>query len=170
MEVYRAYLSPPVSARQMSRRLYNMPSVSPPGVHSMSPAGAIALFHRKASKWWPPASNQASHLLKIFFDSRHDDARLEILPIFFSTTASFLANNMENKRPQSAGISAIRHIHLLRQHRSWLCVPWHYSTWSNRSFIFLSIRWRTWPQLAERRGRNLLFLGKTRTLWFCAQS
>jgi hypothetical protein len=66
---------------------------------------------------------------------------------------------MENKRPQSAGIPAIRHIHLLQQ-RS--CVPWHYSTRSNRSFIFifLSIRWRTVPQLVERRGRNYYFLEK----------
>jgi len=30
----------------------------------------------------PSASNQASHLLKIFLDSQHDEVRLEILPVF----------------------------------------------------------------------------------------
>jgi hypothetical protein len=37
-------------------------------------------------------------------------------------------------------------------------------------FIFLSIHWRTVPQLAKRRDMNLTFVGKARALWFWAQS
>ena len=31
-----------------------------------SPAVELALFHRKYGKWWPPASKQVLHMLKIF--------------------------------------------------------------------------------------------------------
>jgi len=89
---------------------------------------------------------------------------------FFSTIASFLqilwktrGNSQRVYQPFATYIYGNREAD---------CEPWHYSTWSSHSFtfIFLSVRWTTVTQLAERRDRNLLFLGKTRALWFCAQS